>query len=44
MQGTRTANQDPRVDHIDYQRRSVFLTDGQRLGFAQARRILGLDI
>jgi hypothetical protein len=31
------------VARIDPQARSVFLTDGTRLGFAQARR-LGIDV
>ena len=35
---------DPRVARIDHQQRSVWLRDGQRLGFAKARRLLGLDI
>lgn len=39
-----TEYSDPRIDRIDYQKRSVWLRNGQRLGFAQARKLLAMDI
>lgn len=29
---------------VDFQSKSVFLADGRRLGFARARKVLGLDL